>query len=367
VRGISTYRQPRRVRKRREEAPTIRFTVPNFNFNISLSRSRKNTMMLDILLLALLAFTSPTTALFPIAPTQQQPFIPKANQPNNINNPLTYNFRPAIESDLPAITTIAVEAFSPSAAWHYLIPDIKHHKQDVWNCLHDQIVQGWKDFDDSNNTFLNVITVPSSSGTKDDDNDNDNNDDNENQVKIQQEPPVSFAVWNIRTTSSSSSSSSSSTSSFSLDSILQTCLTPPGTNLTRAHDFDRQLQPTLQKFFSPSLPESVWQDQLYLNLLATHPEWDGNGFGARQVRWGLELSRRLGGRGGGGGEEGNVDDEEKGIGEAKLTGSIPVTLLATPAGWSLYESLGFEGVENATIGMFDGLGELWFEVCKWDG
>jgi hypothetical protein len=323
-------------------------------------------MMLDILLLTLLTFISPTTSLppppkFPIAPTHQQPFIPKLNQPNNINNPLTYNFRPAIESDLPAITTITVEAFSPSAAWHYLIPDIKHHKKDVWNCLHDQIVQGWKDFD-SNKTFLNVVTVPLSISTKDDDDSNPNS-----QSDPQQETPVSFAVWNIRTTSSSSSPSSSSTSSFSLDSILQTCLTPPGTNLTRAHDFDRQLQPTLQKFFSPSLPESVWQDQLYLNLLATHPEWDGNGFGARQVRWGLELSRRLGGRGGGGGEEGNVDDEEKGIGEAKLTGSIPVTLLATPAGWPLYESLGFEGVENATIGMFDGLGELWFEVCKWDG
>jgi hypothetical protein len=29
--------------------------------------------------------------------------------------------------------------------------------------------------------------------------------------------------------------------------------------------------------------------------------------------------------------------------------------------------LGFEGVENATVSMLDGLGELWSEVCRWDG
>jgi hypothetical protein len=312
-------------------------------------------MMLDILLFTFITFTSPTTSLplppkLPIAPTHQQPFIPKPNQPNNINDPLTYDFRPAIESDLPAITTITVEAFSPSAAWHYLIPHIKSHKTDIWNCLHDQIVQGWQNFD-SKKTFLNVITVPPSSSSSNSENNNTNPDDQENP---QQELPVSFAVWNILT--ASSSSSSSSTSPFSLDSILQTCHTLPGTNLTRAYDYDRQLQPTLQKFFSPS-EGSVWQDQLYLNLLATHPEWDGNGFGARQVGWGMELSRRLGGGGGGG---------EEGMGEATAA-SIPVTLLSTPAGWPLYESLGFEGVENATVGLLDGLGELWFEICKWDG
>jgi hypothetical protein len=319
-------------------------------------------MMLEILLLALLTFTSPTTALppppkSPIAPTHQQPFIPKPNQPNN---PITYNFRPATEADLPAITTITVEAFLPSAAWHYLIPDIKHHKQDIWNCLHDQIVQGWKHFD-SNKTFLNVITVPPSSSSSNSENKNN-------------EVPVSFAVWNVRTLEEEEEGafSSSTSSSLSVDAILQTCLIPPGTNFTRAQDYDRQLQTILQRFFSPS-QESVWQDQLYLNLLATHPEWDGNGFGARQVKWGLELSRRLGGRGGGGGgegrEEGNVvvvGEEEEGDEEA-TAGSIPVTLLSSPAGWPLYESLGFEGVENATIGMLDGLGELWFEVCKWDG
>jgi len=322
-------------------------------------------MILDIPLLTLLTLTSTTTALPPppktsIAPFhQQQPILPHVDQPNN---PLTTHFRPAIESDLPAIATITVEAFSPSAAWYYLIPDIQSHKKDIWNCLHAQIVQGWKEFD-GNKTFLNVITVPSSNtGNNDED--------------TKEEIPVSFAVWNMRTrqdSSSSSSSSSSFPSSFSLPSLLQTCLTPPGTNLTRAYDYERQLQPVAQKFFYPS-NGSVWQDQLYLNLLATHPEWDGNGFGARQVRWGLDVSRSgdFGREREGGGDVVVRDDlageEGKGdLADGEVKRTIPVTLLATPAGWPLYESLGFEGVENATIRMLDGLGELWFEVCKWNG
>jgi len=44
---------------------------------------------------------------------------------------------------------------------------------------------------------------------------------------------------------------------------------------------------------------------------------------------------------------------------------LPVTLLASPAGYPLYDSLGFESVVNATMEMLDGLGELWFEVMRW--
>lgn len=44
---------------------------------------------------------------------------------------------------------------------------------------------------------------------------------------------------------------------------------------------------------------------------------------------------------------------------------MPVTLFATPAGYPLYDSMGFESVKNATMPMLDGLGELWFEVMRW--
>ena len=342
-----------------------------------------------VLLLNLLALISPITSLPPPARyslppndhhvPKQQPILASPNKPNQN---LTSNFRPALESDLPAITTIIVEAFFPSAAWRYLIPDAEAHKEEIWTCMHEQIVQGWKHFDSDKN-FLNVITVPSSgssssSSTLDDDDDDDDDDNNNNTQGPSKEVPVSVAVWNMRTPSDDDAAPSSSYPSSSsppppflspstLPLLLQTCLTPPGTNLTRALDFDRQNQAVLHKYFYPSEAGSAWpgQAQLYLNLLATHPAWDGNGFGAAQVEWGFGVSRGGGGyagRGeerGGGGEEGEKGQEAK--------GSVPVTLLSSPAGWPLYESLGFEGVENATIGMLDGMGELWFEVCKWDG
>lgn len=112
---------------------------------------------------------------------------------------------------------------------------------------------------------------------------------------------------------------------------------PPGTNLTRAADFTRQNKAIERKYFDEKYPH-----QLYLHLLATHPDWDGNGFGARHCEWGMALSR-------------------------ELEPIMPVTLFASPAGFPLYDSLGFESVKNATMPMLDGLGDLWFEVMEWDG
>jgi hypothetical protein len=196
--------------------------IPNISYSEHDPRGRSANeqtysgviMMLDKFLLALTTLISPTTCLpppadFPIAHTHQQLILlPK---PNQTNQPLTSHFRPATESDLSAITTITVEAFSPSADWHYLVPDIDLHKRELWNCLYEQIVSGWEHFD-RNKTFINIITVPSSK-TKPD------NDDQE-----ESEIPVSFAVWNMRASTSSSSSSSSSPSPSSSVSVINLLL-----------------------------------------------------------------------------------------------------------------------------------------------
>jgi hypothetical protein len=58
---------------------------------------------------------------------------------------------------------------------------------------------------------------------------------------------------------------------------------------------------------------------------------------------------------------------EQMLDSSSLKLGVPVTLLATPAGWVLYDSLGFEGLKNATVEMVDGDGELWYEVMQWDG
>jgi len=225
------------------------------------------------------------------------------------------------------------------------MPDQAHHKKEIWSCMHDQLVQGWKQFN-REKTFLNVITVPLGE-------DSHNDHDEEEKEEREEETPVALAFWNMRSQQDASSSLPFAESPFTTNtfySLLRTCSTVPGTNLTRAHDFDRQMQPVFQKYFFTDYPQ-----QLYLNLLATHPDWDGNGFAARHVRWGMELSR---------GRDGKMEIGGQGVGEAK---TIPVTLLSSPAGWPVYEELGFEGVENATVAMLDGLGKLWFEVSKWDG
>ncbi|GAB7323061.1 hypothetical protein MBLNU13_g05578t1 [Cladosporium sp. NU13] len=286
--------------------------------------------MLTSSLLPLLTLISPIASLsLPITNNhQQQPLSkPKYDEQSHLKT----HFRDIQPKDLPAITTVLVEAFSPSATWHYLMPDLQHHKPEVWTCLHNQVEHAWETRN-TTRTFGKVITVvppPSSSSSS-----NSNAREDEESQEGRQEIPVSFSFWSIR----HRSDSSSTTNHFSIPSILASaspCLIPPGTNLTRALDFNRQNALVEHEYFIEPYPH-----QFYLALLATHPSWDGHGFGARHVQWGQDLS-------------------------LELQPQMPVTLLASPAGFPLYDSLGFESVKNATMPMLDGLGELWFEVMRW--
>jgi hypothetical protein len=255
-------------------------------------------------LFSFLTLVSPITSIsLPTihSPTnrQQQP-LPNTDSSNT-------NFRDLLETDLPAITTLILEAFAPSPAWNYLIPDLQSHKSQIWTCLHSQFTRGFSSFD-RNTTFVKVITVPVPST---------NTDPQPAQIA------VSLAVWNIRSPDTTTTATLS----------LPTCAYPPGTNLTRAASFNRQMSDIDETYFSHNA-------SLYLNLLATHPAWDGHGFGARHVEWGQELARTL-------------------------EPVMPVTLLATPAGWPLYDSLGFASVHNATLETLGDSGGLWYEVMEW--
>lgn len=266
-------------------------------------------------LLPLLTLISPIASISLPARNNQQPL------PNNDNDHkhLKAHFRDIEHSDLAAITTIIIEAFAPSAAWTYLIPDLAHHKAEVWACYNSQIEQAWPKRD-KKLTRGKVITVPDESSGG--------------------EVPVSFSFWNIRSQEKEEGKEETLSPLFSphmLATLLTACTMPPGTNLTRAADFTRQNDAIERKYFEEKYPH-----QLFLHLLATHPDWDGNDFGARHCEWGMNLSR-------------------------ELEPAMPVTLLASPAGFPLYDSLGFESVKNATMTMLDGLGELWFEVMEWDG
>ena len=114
--------------------------------------------MIVVSILRLLALIPPATSLS----------LPTTNQQSLSNHGLDYNhgplqtrFRDIEYRDLDAATTLIIEAFSPSAAWKYLMPDLKHHKAGVWDCLRDQLEYAWQRFD-RNTTMCKVITVPSS-------------------------------------------------------------------------------------------------------------------------------------------------------------------------------------------------------------
>jgi hypothetical protein len=53
--------------------------------------------------------------------------------------------------------------------------------------------------------------------------------------------------------------------------------------------------------------------------------------------------------------------------ELANTSKIPVTLIATPAGYPLYDDIGFRGIKNITIETLDGWGNglLWFEAMEY--
>lgn len=287
--------------------------------------------MLASLLLTFLVLATPIASLSlpsTVPPINQQPLL-KDDQSN-----LASHFRDFQAKDIPAVTTLFIEAFRPSATWHYLIPDLEHHYAEVWACYNATFTQAWKTYD-RNYTIGKVITVPRSNSITTSKSSSKSKPEDEEDGEI----AVSFSVWNIRTPDSPFPSNNN-INPFSIPSLLlslqQTCNPPPGTNTTRAASFTAQTLALDHAYFSSSL----YPHQLYLNILATHPLWDGNGFAARHLAWGKQLSRAL-------------------------EPEMPVTLLSSPAGYPLYDGEGFESVKNVTVEMVDGDGELWFEVMRW--
>lgn len=107
-------------------------------------------------------------------------------------------------------------------------------------------------------------------------------------------------------------------------------------NLTRVVHCNAELGAYQRKYL-----DDVYPRQMYLNLLATHPDFDGRGYGAAQVEWGKSRERS--------------DDAGRNI-----------TLIATPAGYELYKMIEFEKMKNLTLTTVEGEMLSWFEVMAWD-
>ncbi|KAH6658957.1 hypothetical protein BKA67DRAFT_652232 [Truncatella angustata] len=222
-----------------------------------------------------------------------------------------FEFRDAVLGDLDDFTTVIIDAFRPAPEWHYVYQFTDEYPGYTWHCQR----QAWgRLFEQSpaNGITIRVIAVPdttSRAGSR----------------------VVSVSVWQFNRTTSS-------------DNHAQTLLLPleiaggDWSNCSEHLDLNKTRTAPWQKLHQEAEKEyldDVYDHQAYLAGLATHPKWDGNGFAATHLRWGLALADKWG---------------------------IPATLTGTPAGHPLYRSLGFEDVHNITIERLDQKGVLWHEV-----
>ncbi|KAI1363202.1 hypothetical protein F5Y08DRAFT_354722 [Xylaria arbuscula] len=242
---------------------------------------------------------------------------------NPIINEVGVQLRPATEADLDDLVTVVIESFAPGPAWQYLFPHLNKYKDYYWHCLRREA--GMQFVHRTNMTFINVISIPNTGGA--------------NTWGGQQgsrERVVALGVWKFLAKGNKEVHQTHS-SVFDPRLMYAKCSDHLEANMTRAIDFQRQMD-IAEKRYIFDFPEP----QLLLSLLATHPSWDGHGFGAANVKWGIERATKLGKH-------------------------LPVTLLATPAGWPLYDSLHFESVANITINTVDDdLDDLWFEYMRHD-
>ena len=276
--------------------------------------------------------------------------------------PHPYTFRPFIPTDLPSLTHTLISAFDPGTLWTYLYQFRDRFPEYHVRCILEEVRQAVEKVDPEVE-FVNVI-VP----------------DGGKEVR-------SFGVWKMMMRSAEKDGGEGGkggrdrgrgrgrgfakrmgmemVGDFSsieeqqgreivdkqqvLDSNLPgidlPCSLHLDINLIRALHLMGQLDRAEKEFI-----EDAYEYQFYLGLLATHPDWDGHGFGAEEVEWGLEWAK---------------EEEERLSWELGREVKVPVTLLATPAGYPLYKSLGFESVANFTIELLEG-GTTWYEYMRWE-
>lgn len=247
-------------------------------------------------------------------------FIPSPNLNRQQQVQATFKdtcIRPATEADLDDITTVMLDAFAPSELYKYVFPQFERFKKHHWKCMRQAISQEFAHIRKGH--FLNVISVPTLGESVDP------------QDQIQHHV-VAIAGWKI-IQPHTESDTHGDVGLLSIYHAYAKCSDNLDTNVTRAENFSRQFS-VAQKQYVDDYPH----EQMYLAALATHPDWDGHGFGAMHCHWGIENAKAM---------------------------NLPTTLIATPAGWPLYNSLGFESLANITIKTLDWPEDLWYEYMRY--
>ena len=241
------------------------------------------------------------------------------------------SLRAATWADIDEIITVAFDAFSPGTAFKYTNPGYEQYKDYAKYCKKEDVKKFFRE-GVPDGVFINVITVPRADACVYD--------------VCRDEKVVAFAGWKLVTKGDSddirsfwgfvppSSASDSVGTHKGIDKLEYNCSLRLDENITRSDDHQRQLEDAKEKYI-----DSQFDNQLWLEVLVTHPTWDGHNFGAMNLQWGQNLAKKKG---------------------------LPITLIATPAGYPLYRSVGFEDIQNVTLELLDGEGKLWYEAMKYE-
>lgn len=251
---------------------------------------------------------------------------------------IPFTFRNATLDDVDDITTVFLDAFRNSAATRYVRQFADKDPEYTWTCQREAFKRILLNPQAGGPVVVKVISVPDLSLPR-------------------KERVVSLGAWMYGYLQQDSNTSSPSASFTGLNSGLFSipmvhdvanevefdCNAHLDMNMTRALHYEKALSEAQNDYLL-----KPYGSQLYLGLLATHPEWDGNGFAARQIHWGKEIIAEM-----------NQAPEHS-------DHRLPLTLIGTPAGYPLYISEGFEGLKNITIERLDGEGVLWIEAMKYE-
>lgn len=226
--------------------------------------------------------------------------------------------RPATELDLDDITTVIMDAFAPGQVYRYVFPQLDQYRQYHWRCLRKDVGRSLKYKE--KNDFWNVIAVPIEETAN-------------FAIQGRHERVVAVGVWDVLEPAKNVVRPGM-ISPFVSRMGHMSCSDHLDVNITRALDYSRQYGPA-EKHYVDDYPDK----QVYLALLATHPDWDGHDFAATHIQWGLNMAAEM---------------------------DLMTTLIATPAGWKLYNQLGFDSVANITITTIDPEDDnLWFEYMQY--
>lgn len=253
-----------------------------------------------------------------------------------LSSAVPFTFRNATIADIDDITTVAIDAFKPSPVFKYIRQfGDEAGEEYTWTCQRDGYLALFQQH--AADYRFQVITVPES-------------------TSLSGEKVVSVSVWDVSRTEHHRDNELPFTSLSPLFGRSPSqmahgnanykhlsgfnCSAHLDMNVTRALHFQHFMENAERKYLTEPLGA-----QLYLGLLATHPDWDGNGFAAQHLRWGKAQLELLG----------------------KPSGDkLPMTLMATPAGYPLYIDEGFRGLKNVTMERLDGKGFFWHEAMSYE-